>query len=95
MNARTTDLGIPLHAVPAWEAMHEAITGTGPTPCSGRDRDDWTGTPRQQERAASRCLDCAVLPMCGAYAAAAGEPYGTWGGLTAKDRQAQAKGGAA
>lgn len=90
MTRRTLDLEIPGQAWPAWEALHHGIASAAdPTPCRGADRDDWTGTGPQQERAAARCLDCPVLSLCGAYARAAGEREGVWGGRTASARRAR------
>lgn len=86
-------LGIPSEARTAWIRLGDAIERTGPTPCAGPDRDDWTGSGTQQARAAAACMDCAVLSACGAYADAAGEARGVWGGYTARERQIR-RGGA-
>lgn len=92
MTRRDTDaLAVPAHARPAWERLHAQILATGPTPCAGPHRDDWTGDKRQQIRAADRCLDCPAMRACGTYAATAGETSGTWGGLTAAQRAEQRK----
>lgn len=82
----TADLGVPAHARPAWDAMHELIARTGPTPCVGADRDLWIGTAQQQQAAAVRCLDCPAMTLCAAYALTARERDGTWGGRTAAER---------
>lgn len=87
----TTTLGVPAHAQNAWLELHEQITRRGGTPCAGPDRNDWTGTPRQQTRAADACLDCPVLTACATYAAIAGETSGVWGGLTAQQRTQRRK----
>lgn len=86
MSPAATDLGVPEHARAEWNAMHEQILRTGPTPCAGPDRDHWTGTPAQQARAADQCLDCPALDACLAYARAADERTGVWGGLTPSER---------
>lgn len=78
---------VPTHARPAWDELHERITSTGPTPCSGADRDDWLGTPAQQDRAARACFDCRALEQCALYAVTAPEPEGVWGGLTPAERK--------
>lgn len=77
----------PDHALPAWEQLHSRILATGPTPCAGPDRDDWTGTPRQQTRAATRCLDCAAMQACATYATTAREDSGIWGGMSPAERK--------
>ncbi|MGP5641680.1 WhiB family transcriptional regulator [Brachybacterium tyrofermentans] len=77
---------VPAHALGAWEEMHEQILATGPTPCAGPDRDDWTGTARQQALAANSCLDCPVLEACAQYAVTASEADGVWGGMTVAER---------
>lgn len=78
-------LGVPSHALPQWRALRDAITT--PTPCAGTDRDQWTGTATQQQRAAVACLDCPAMTACASYALAADEPSGTWGGRTAAERR--------
>lgn len=78
-------LGVPAHALTAWAALRDALAAVH-APCAGPDRDDWTGSLLAQSRAATACLDCPVMVECGRYALTAGEPHGTWGGLTATDR---------
>jgi WhiB family redox-sensing transcriptional regulator len=42
-----------------------------------------------RERAAKAiCRGCTVLDVCAAYAVACQEPYGTWGGMSERDRRA-------
>ncbi|HVV29929.1 MAG TPA: WhiB family transcriptional regulator [Mycobacteriales bacterium] len=41
---------------------------------------------RRERAAQAICADCPVLLTCRAYALAAREPYGVWGGLTESDR---------
>lgn len=73
-------LRVPEHAFTLWLKLHEELLLSGPTPCAGSNRDDWTGTSKQQERAADACWDCPVLSACAAYANAADESHGVWGG---------------
>jgi WhiB family transcriptional regulator, redox-sensing transcriptional regulator len=41
-----------------------------------------------RERAAKAvCASCEVVEVCAAYAIACREPYGTWGGLSERDRE--------
>lgn len=84
---------VPAHALPAWEQLHRLILADGPTPCAGAGRDRWLGTDRQQRTAAAACMSCPVLDACAAYADAAGETFGVWGGYTARERQIR-RGGA-
>jgi WhiB family redox-sensing transcriptional regulator len=46
--------------------------------------------PRKERREAAAkqvCGSCKVVELCGAYAVATREPYGTWGGLSENDRR--------
>lgn len=78
---------VPASAMPAWEALQDAVT-VG-TPCMGPDRDLWHGSRKQQLVAADRCMDCPVLAVCATYARSAGEQLGTWGGQTDEERRAE------
>lgn len=49
--------------------------------CHTFDSELWFGPPQQRERAVELCQDCPLLDPCGAYAVAAGETWGVWGGL--------------
>lgn len=80
-------IGVPLVALTPWLRLHDAIALAGGTPCAGPDRDDWTGTAPEQARAADACLDCPVMSACAAYADAAEERSGVWGGRTERDRR--------
>jgi hypothetical protein len=55
-------------------------------PCNGGT--EWfSDDPRLQQRAAQLCRACTLLPVCRAYAMAAGEKEGVWGGTTPLDRK--------
>ena len=42
---------------------------------------------RRREKHARRiCRSCAVVDQCAAFADRTGQPYGVWGGLTARQR---------
>jgi WhiB family transcriptional regulator, redox-sensing transcriptional regulator len=41
----------------------------------------------REEAAKAICMGCRVIEVCSAYAVAAREPYGTWGGLSENDRR--------
>ena len=83
--SRAVDLGVPVHALPAWHHLLDELTLAGETPCAGTGRDQWTGTERQQRTAANACMDCPALRACAEYADA--ERHGAWGGFTARERQ--------
>lgn len=86
------ELGVPDYALTAWEALHEALDRSEITaPCTvvDRDRDEWHGSRPQQVRAAAACLDCPAMVACAAYAAAADELEGVWGGITQHERAEQ------
>jgi WhiB family redox-sensing transcriptional regulator len=41
----------------------------------------------REHQAKAVCARCLVVEVCGAYAVAAGERYGVWGGLSEADRR--------
>jgi len=90
-----TDLGVPEQALPAWTDLHSQIARSGPTPCAGPNRDEWTGTDRAQIRAAEACLECPAMVACAAYAEVADEDTGVWGGLTPRQRAEHRRSGTA
>ncbi|GEO93099.1 WhiB family transcriptional regulator [Kocuria flava] len=59
-------------------------------PClAAEDRTPWLADGRHASAAAARaCQDCPALTECAAYALAAQEPSGVWGGMTLTDRTA-------
>lgn len=84
--SRAADLGVPPEALTAWVRLHDALTRSQCTPCAGPGRDRWLGTEQEQRAAADACMDCPALRACAAYADAAGEQHGVWGGYTARER---------
>lgn len=87
MTRKPADLGVPEHARTEWDALHDVLSGAWTdTPCLGPGRAAWLGTVAEQADAADRCLDCPAMQECAAYALAAGERDGTWGGMTARER---------
>lgn len=61
---------------------------TGQARCAEADPDRWFPEKGGRVNAAKRvCAACEIRPECLAYALAAGEPYGVWGGLTGRERQ--------
>jgi WhiB family transcriptional regulator, redox-sensing transcriptional regulator len=43
---------------------------------------------RRERQAKQVCARCRVLPQCLAWALAAREPYGIWGGMSTEEREA-------
>lgn len=59
-------------------------------PCVGPDAAAWTSDDLpDQQRAADRCWDCPLVFQCRAYAVAADEPAGVWGGYAPEAERAQ------
>ena len=56
--------------------------------CRGTDPElFYPGRGESQEAARSVCRQCAVRPECLATALANGEKFGTWGGISEKERR--------
>ena len=58
-------------------ALHERAGA--PTPC--RAEPFTADDPAARARAAENCGGCPLRSLCRAYAVAAGEPWGVWGGV--------------
>jgi len=74
--------------------IFDAIEING-VPCEGKtelfdtDENQDKETLRIQEKIALElCETCPLKTQCGEYALAAREPYGIWGGMTPRKRQA-------
>ncbi|WP_042387409.1 WhiB family transcriptional regulator [Streptacidiphilus melanogenes] len=84
---RKPELPGPMESAWSWQekaacARQEARLFFHPAGERGRDFED-------RERAAKRvCAECPVIARCRAYALAAREPYGVWGGLSENERAA-------
>lgn len=61
------------------------VIAAGPA-CAGLPVDEFYLESYVQVARAT-CADCPALELCREYAIVAGEPFGTWGGLTAEQRQ--------
>ena len=68
-----------------WIALVIGAMTDPATPCLDRKRAEWwhAEDAEQRRQAAQLCHLCPLMVQCDAYAVAAGERYGTWGG---KDR---------
>lgn len=87
---------VPRGAVEEWSALQVAIRELGRPPACEADPEAWwpPGRPRAAESerfaaAVDACGACLVRELCAAYAVAAGERDGVWGGLTPADRAAE------
>lgn len=92
----------PSKAQAEWDALQAGLDGTencyDPNLVVPRDQrtigdtladfyvEDWTGRGISKEMAEKLCAGCHVLEECRAYAMAAKEGYGVWGGTRPKDR---------
>lgn len=67
-----------------WVDLREALVGVR-TPCQSSDAEAWWSDDRATLAiAADACGLCPVLWQCRAYADAAGERWGVWGGQVRK-----------
>ena len=72
----------------SWDWQIEAV-------CRGQDSEMFfspsgegrTARRRREDRAKQVCAGCGVLDACKRFALAANEPFGVWGGTTARERQ--------
>lgn len=65
----------------AWLQLSELLAEVGPVPCGVSDPAAWFPTdPEIASTAARACLGCDARVECEAYAVAAGESHGVWGG---------------
>nr|WP_314142742.1 WhiB family transcriptional regulator [uncultured Rhodococcus sp.] len=75
-------------AVESWDWQVDAR-------CRGQDSEIFFsphGEPRsarreREDRAKQVCAGCTVVEACRRFALAANEPFGVWGGTTARERQ--------
>ncbi len=75
-------------AIESWDWQTDAV-------CRGQDSEIFfspTGEGRsarreREERAKQVCAGCGVVDACRRFALAANEPFGVWGGTTARERQ--------
>lgn len=71
-------------------ALAARLADAGPAPCQTDTDVDWFAiAPTAVDRAVTVCRqECAARAECLAYAVAAGEWFGVWGGSTAAERRA-------
>src|SRR5205807_2229613 len=86
--AALNHLRVPDHARSQWFSLVTALGELGPAACEGADPDGWWPRGRENREAAlTACGRCPVQPECRAYALAAGEQDGIWGGLLPEERR--------
>jgi WhiB family redox-sensing transcriptional regulator len=81
---------IPPQAQAAWSELADVLAATGPAPCAIGDPEQWwpiRGESRDEYAdAVAGCRVCPARVACAAYAVAAGERHGIWGGLLPRER---------
>lgn len=80
--------GFSPESVRAWARLATALQGAGPVPCE-YEPEAWWAAPglAQAEDAVYGCSRCPVTALCLAYAVAADERYGIWGGENMASRR--------
>ena len=82
--AYTRKLKDPAPTLAEFTALMNATQGAT-LPCRGGT--EWfSEDPRLQRRAAELCTPCTIRPACRAFAIAAAQVTGVWGGTTPEDR---------
>jgi len=83
--------GIPATAQDAWSELAGVLAVDGPAPCEEGDADAWwlshADDADDVALAARCCAGCPARTECLAYALAANERGGIWGGLDTTERQ--------
>lgn len=87
---------IPGGAVLEWLALQRAVVEWGARLECEREPEAWYAAKGSAAELAAveACSWCPVRGLCAAYALAAGERDGVWGGLTPADRRALSAGAA-
>lgn len=88
---------IPDSALTAWRALSAALRATGPAPCETATSIEawWSTDPATVGQARAACEGCPVRAECLAYALAADERTGVWGGVDETRRARRARESAA
>src|SRR3954462_1479608 len=82
---------VPPGARDAWQELKAVLDRLGVVPCQSGDPDAWWPSRtsfRGAGRAIEACHACAAQEACLAYALAADERFGIWGGLQPDERKA-------
>lgn len=94
VTAVSTLLGIPPEAAPAWVSLTcalDRLAEQGGRPVCATRPDQWSADARASARsdAAEACTYCPALHPCAAFADAADERHGVWGGIDRARRPAK------
>ncbi len=75
----------------AWGELVDVLAAAGPAPCALGDAEAWWPTPGETTNAVAGCRMCPAREACLAYAVAADERSGVWGGLLPGERRRLAR----
>lgn len=83
---------IPDGALTEWHVLAVALEDAGTVPCRQTDADAWWPDRKNLDAPSTRlavhgCWRCPAREPCLAYAVAAGEREGVWGGLLPEERR--------
>jgi len=79
---------LPGPMIDAWEWQYEAACRDLDTELFFHPEGERGSTRRRRAaNAKAICATCPVIEQCRAYALAAQEPYGIWGGMTEEERR--------
>jgi Transcription factor WhiB len=78
---------VPESAREEWAELTAALDSRGPASCETSGTPDVWWSPADAPMASSVCRSCPVAAECLAYALAADERFGVWGGMTPEERR--------
>ncbi len=75
----------------AWGELVDVLAAVGPAPCALGEAEAWWPAPGETTDAVAGCRMCPARTQCLAYAVAADEHGGIWGGLLPAERRRLAR----
>ncbi len=75
----------------AWGELVDVLAAAGPAPCAVGDAEAWWPARGEGTAAVAGCRICPARAQCLAYAVAADEHGGIWGGLLPAERRRLAR----
>ncbi len=75
----------------AWGELVDVLAAAGPAPCAVGDAKAWWPSRGESTDAVAGCRICPARDACLAYAVAANERAGVWGGLLPGERRQLAR----